>query len=147
MLKNESVKYEWDPDAGRAMCIINDGKRTYVGAAWCDPQDLDMMSEKTGCFIAETRALINYWKTLRNEQRIILKAYKDIYNSISQSNKYNPNSYEAKQLNKYIWLTEQDLNFYRNEIKALNQTLTKFIADKDLSYRKIRDLRSREGQK
>ena len=57
----EKINTLWDEEYRHAYCGIKtpDGN-TVVGEAICHPQDVDMVSEKTGCTIAERRAYIKY---------------------------------------------------------------------------------------
>ena len=45
--------FTWDLETGEALCVIKDKDKIYYGVAKCHPDDFDMKSEKTGCFIAE----------------------------------------------------------------------------------------------
>lgn len=58
----KQLVFNWDSDTGSALCVLKNKNKTYYGTAVCSPKDKDMMSEKTGCEIAFSRARINALK-------------------------------------------------------------------------------------
>lgn len=77
--------FNWDPETGGALCIFQTKEKTYYGTAICAPKDRDMMSERTGCFIAEQRAILNMLRDKRDTLKIELKALKKYYYSMNKS--------------------------------------------------------------
>jgi len=59
--------FSWDPETGSALCLLFNKNDTYIGTAFCSPEDKDMMSEKTGCEIAYHRALIAALRARRDD--------------------------------------------------------------------------------
>ena len=52
-------KHSFDPATGVATCeLLDKNGKKYYGRAVCCNEDADMMSEKTGLIIAESRAVI-----------------------------------------------------------------------------------------
>ena len=101
--------FSWDPEEGTALCIKKKKKKTYYGIANCSPEDRDMMSEKTGCFIAEKRAYIMALQDFRDKLRIELKALKRFYYSINTSKYFDSKSYEVRRLISHIEMTKKDI--------------------------------------
>ena len=96
-MKNEPI-FSWDENTGLASCILSDGKNVYTGIAQCHPEDMDMMSEKTGCEIAFKRAKIEALRAYRDELKIQYKTLKQLYHSMNMSYRFNENSYVNKML-------------------------------------------------
>ena len=135
--------FSWDPEEGAALCVIQDKDKTYYGIANCSPEDKDMMSEKTGCFIAEKRAYIMALAGYRDNLRTELKALKRFYYSINTSKYFNPESYEVRRLLNLIEITEQDIASTKKLLKYEKQQLKDFLKDKADFYKRIR--RNREA--
>ena len=131
--------YSWDPATGVAECTIQDKGLSFTGVAHCHPDDEDFSSERTGCYIAETRAGITRMRHIRDHQlRPQLKALKNFYNNLKGRKYYNP---EHPVINILI----KEINDIANEIEALNQDikleqqyLADYIANKDIIYKKLR---------
>ena len=117
-----------------------------VGEAKCMPQDMDMMSEKTGLQIAETRANIKFLKHLIKESKKELKALKDFHSLLKFNPYYNEENREVKLLIKEIRRREKDIKENENSLKEMKDTLTEYIAKKEEFYQKIRRNRNK-GQK
>ena len=104
------IEYKWDPETHTATCIFTIDGVEYRGYAVCHPDDLDFESEKTGCFIAIMRAQIKICQDyIKNNLKPRLKALNQLYYSMNRSNKFNPNSYENKMLQRQIQLTKSEL--------------------------------------
>ena len=79
-------QFNWDPESGVAICALTDGDNIFMGTAACAAEDIDMMSEKTGCQIALWRAEIKYYIHIRdNEVKPALKALKQFYYTMNRS--------------------------------------------------------------
>lgn len=137
--------FAWNPEEGIATCIITDHNEVYVGTAQCHPDDIDMMSEKTGCHIAMERAVIQGLQSIRkNELKPQLASLKQLYYSMNRSKYFNPKSYEAKTLNRQIKIKEEDIRLITNEIYRRKEELMDFINSKDAFYKTIRANREQE---
>ena len=144
MVKQITPIYEWDPETGVSTCIIINGNKTHVGIAKCRPEDRDMMGEKTGCTIAEMRAEIDYLKSVRDDDiKPTLQAYKNLYYSINQSKRFNPDSYETHMLMKKIAHYTADLELINNMIDNSRNDLATYIDQKAKTWEKIRKNRQR----
>ena len=61
-MKHEYIEFAFDEKLGYARCLMICNGQAFEGGAKCHPDDMDMISERTGCCIAEARA---YIKALR----------------------------------------------------------------------------------
>ena len=55
------------------------------------------------------------------------------------STRYNPNSYEAKRLNKEIKNIEKDINFIQDKIDITKQQLKDYMSAKERLFKRIRE--------
>ena len=135
-------QYIWEPETGYAACILTDNQgKVYFGAAQCSDVDKDMMSEKTGCMIAEKRALIKALKDCRKELKIKQSALNQLYYSVNKSKKYNSRGYMERMLKRQMKMIETDIETYNQQISAQQKNLNTFINDKDEFYKRIRQNR------
>lgn len=125
--------------------IDNDGS-IYIGEAHCHPEDTDMMSEKTGLQIAETRANIKFLKRLIKESKRELKALKDFHSLLKFNPYYNKDVRETHLLIREIRRREKDIKENEKSLKEMENTLAEYIAEKEKFYQKIRRNRNK-GQK
>jgi hypothetical protein len=133
--------FEWDEDAGLAVCILTDGERFFTGTAFCCEEDKDMISQKTGEEIAFRRARIEYLKFYRDTLKYQLKGLEQFLMSIKQSYKFNNKSFESIKLFQHIHRLKFDLDYARELIKIERLELSKFIDNKESFYQKIRKIR------
>ena len=141
-------EFDWNEEQGTATCILTDkNKKIYIGFATCHPDDQDMCSEKTGCEIALSRATIDYYRNLRdNEIKPALAALNQLYYSMNKSKSFNPNSYENKMLQRQIRLKTFDLTTVQEMIVAEQEKLKNFIKKKEEFYQLIRSKRRVEAK-
>lgn len=145
------MKYEpifnWNEDAGVAECTISDGTNSFVGVSHCSPDDLDMKSEKVGCFIALKRSEVKYLKHIKNNEIIPgLKALKQLYYSMNRSNSFNPKAYENTMLYRQIRNKENDLVAINEMIADSTDDLKTYIKETDSLYEKIRRIRKAKSK-
>ena len=82
-------EFNWYEEEGMATCVLTDKHgREFVGTAICHEADREYMSQKVGGFIAEARAIIAYYKYLRDKTAAELQALKHFHSVISQSKRY-----------------------------------------------------------
>lgn len=131
--------FTWNANEGIASCIIKYKDKTFCGVAACHTDDFDMMSEKTGCEIAYHRALIDYFKYVRDcELKPALKALKQLYYTMKHSSHFNPESYENRKLQRHIRMYEFDLETINTMIIEERKNLKDYIDKKDEFYKKTR---------
>ena len=145
-MKNKT-KIEWFGETGVAFCTITDSyNRTYHAEALCHPNDQDMMSEKTGCEIANRRAEIMVLKGyVKNELKPRLRALKQLYYSMNRSKYFNEKSYENKMLQSQIRVIKNELDTTNEIIAELEYDLSRYLNEKDEFYKKIRRHRKIES--
>lgn len=118
---------------------------TFRGIATCHPDDKDMQSERTGEQIAYHRALI---KSLQHKRDNILKprlcGLQQLFYSMVTSKKYNPDSFEAKRLQRHIQQTEKEITKCKIAIINLRTNLRNYIAEKEKLYQKIRSKQNKK---
>ena len=141
-MKNEPI-LSWDAETGVASCILTDGEKYFVGTAVCHEDDADMCSEKTGTEIAIRRANIKALRVYRDELKIKLKALNQLYFSINKSKKFNEKSYENRMLQRQIRLIKNDLESIKETIASEEQSLRKYIVEKDAFYKITRTRRNK----
>lgn len=135
--------HNWDEESKCATCIIQDKNQTFYGLATCHPDDEDMMNKNTGLEIATRRAEIKYYKFQRNTLKIKLSSLNQLYNSIKNSQKFNPKSYESRMLKRQIFILNSELDIIKEIIANLQENLTTYINLKDEFYQGIRKNRGR----
>lgn len=139
------TSYTYNDGIAKYIIIDNDGT-VYIGEAHCHPEDIDMMNEKTGLQIAETRANIKFLKHLIKDSKRELKALKDFHSLLKFNPYYSKESREVKLLIREIKRREKDIKENENSLKEMKNTLIEYIVEKEKFYQKIRRNRSK-GQK
>lgn len=142
-MRRTKTTFYWDKDKGTARCSISIRGRTYNGFAFCNPEDKDMMSEKTGEEIAYHRAIIEMLKDEKKNTLQQLKALKDFYYSINNSPRFNPKSYETKMLYRQIEFKEDDIESIDELIEETKRYINHYIEEKDKFYHIIRNSRKK----
>lgn len=137
--------YDWDEETGVATCFLFDKNNTFIGIALCHSDDEDFKSEKTGLFIAESRARIKMLQHIRNnELKPELAGLKQLYYSINKSKHYNKKSYEAKMLWRQMKNKERDIKILSEIIYKERMYLNNYIQDKDKFYQDINNIRGKK---
>lgn len=135
--------YTWDEKTKIATCTIWDkDNKPHTGTAICHQDDYDMGNERTGCAIAEMKAVINSYKAYKYKLKNELGALKQLYYSMKHSLKFNPKSYENKMLFRQIKLRENDIDVVEKMIIAEKANLRLYIKDKDHFYKQVRKNRN-----
>ena len=132
------MKTSFEYDNGQALCVIEYKDHFFVGQAHCHPDDEDFMSEKTGCFIAESRAHQKYLKFVKNCEILPkLEALNHLKSTLAVWESDTPN-YFSKRLNSEIKNLEEDLMMCKRAIDNEQQYLHGYIKEKDKLYKRIR---------
>ena len=135
------TKYEYK-DGITTTTILYKGKK-FIGEAKCHPDDKDLESSWTGSYISENRAIIKLFSHIRdNELRPHLEALQQLYYSMSRSKYYDPESYEAKMLQRAIYRTRKSLQETKISITRLKEDLRDYIQTKEQWYTLIRKRRA-----
>lgn len=132
------MKTSFEYDNGQTLCIIEYKDHYFVGQAHCHPDDEDFMSEKTGCFIAESRAHQKYLKFVKNCEILPkLEALNHLKSTLAVWENDTPN-YFSRRLNSEIKNLEEDLMMCKRAIANEQQYLHGYIKEKDKLYKRIR---------
>ncbi len=137
--------YTYKNGTAKYAIIDNDGN-TYIGNAYCHPEDIDMMSEKTGLYIAEMRANIKYLRYLIKDSKKELKSLVDFHSLLKFNPYYNENNRETKLLIREIRRRKKDIEENKKALKDMQLSLKEYITQKNEFYQKIRKNRNK-GQK
>ena len=137
-MKTNIIGFEYNPDTGMTCCYLEKDGIVTMGTAVCHIDDMEFASERTGGFIAESRANINMLRELRNRTKFSLKPLKHLYSNMRTSKHFNPHSYEAKMIRSQIKALEREIEAYNADIKMEQQYLSDYIKNKELMYQKYR---------
>jgi hypothetical protein len=100
---------------------------------------MDFASERTGCYIAETRAVIRVLRYQRDHEiKPTLAAFNHLYSNMKTSKYYNPKSYEAKMLRRQIRSLENELAAVNADLAAERTSLSEYLKSKEKLYTKLR---------
>ena len=134
---NKSSTYSYE-NGSATYTMIYKGHE-FTGHAKCHPDDEDMISERVGLTIAETRAAIEVVRFIKEfEIKPQLKVLKHLYANMRTSKYYNPNSYEAKMLRSQIRVIERELTTINNQLADERKFLKDYIDGKDKLYQRLR---------
>ena len=131
-------QYIFNAETCESTCVLYTSFGKFVGKAKCCDEYRDMLSEKTGLFIAESRARIKALAAIRDKIQSELSGLKKYYYAVSQSKHYNESKYMEHMLKRHIMRLEHDLFLLRNDHYSEKETLRQFIRDKGEFYTKIR---------
>lgn len=137
------IMYDWNEELGLSQCVITDSKNNIAfngyGSARCHEDDKDMQSQMTGEYIATCRAQIDALRQKRDyDLKSGLMALKHLKATMIHSKKYNPDSYEAKRLNKEIKNLEKEINYINDTIYDLQNGLKIYLENKEALYQSLR---------
>lgn len=134
------VEYQWSPETGIATCFLFHNNNKYIGTAKCHPDDLDMESERTGLFIAECRAYINYYRAkIDNELKPQFNILQHTYFTLLGATGTNPQSKEMKILRKQLQAARHKLDAVQYQLNAEKSQLKFYIDQKEKLYQRIRN--------
>lgn len=135
-------KHSFDPATGVATCeLLDKNGKKYYGRAICCNEDADMMSEKTGLIIAESRAVIQALRGERARLRDELNGLRSLYYSTNTSKYYNKKNYMERMLNRQIKMREYDIAAITEAIDNERKFLIEFLREKETFYKKVRSNR------
>ena len=133
-------KFIWDESTGEATCWYPHpitGK-IYEGKAHCNIIDNDFKSEKIGCCIAETRAILQIMRDERDKTAASLKTLKHLYETMEQGWHEDKPNHQMILTKREIIRKEVELKEYRENIQKMTQALHTYITDKEKFHEKIR---------
>lgn len=129
-------------------CEVFDPKygRTFIGEAYCHPDDADFQSLITGSTLAELRAERKALTAYKNDLRVKREALQQYFYSINQSKQFNPFSYEVNMLMRQIEMLKAEFEEIREQIKLLKVYEQKYIDEKDRVYKYLREKRNENNK-
>ena len=142
---SKTYTYNHCPVNGVTVATIEDKKNNIVviGKAFCHPKDRDYCSELTGTHIAHQRAEIKYCHVRIVQLKKEKRPFENFYKNLAQSKHFNKHSYEARQLRKKIYQFDDEIEFYKEYAKKLEEDVETYINKKQFLYTKLR----KNGQK
>lgn len=124
--------YFWDPDGNVCTCVITYDGKEFMGIANCHPNDKDVCSTFTGENIAGNRAFIKVIQYIKNtEIDKPLNLLTNLYKNMETSYRFNPKSFEAKQLYREIKEFQKAQQVAKETIASIKAELKQYIDDKD----------------
>ena len=135
----ELIKSEYDKETGLAFAEIKTRLGNFSAFAKPHKEDMDIKSNYLGCFIAEMKATIQYYK---EEQKILkirintLERYQKLIKGLKEYNQY---SRENRKLRRMIFELKQERVNWRKSIETLNKTNNEICEEKRKILKKIKD--------
>ena len=138
------ITEDWNEELGLAQCVITDFSNGVIlsgyGRAACHDDDMPYKRASTGKYIAMTRAQIDILRKKRDyELKPSIMAVEHILSTMTNSKKYNPNSYEAKRINKELQNLKEELHMINTIIKDEQQALLNYLDYKNKTLDKFRN--------
>lgn len=138
-MKHDYIEFAFDEKLGYARCLMIYNGQAFEGGAKCHPDDMDMISERTGCCIAEARAYIKALRFKRDHEiQPKLDVLRHLYNNMQTSKYFNSKSYEAKMLRSQIGAIEKELAAVSQDLAEEKKYLKEYIDKKDKFYQRLR---------
>lgn len=131
-------EYFYDPAMGVAHCILTHKGMEFGGTATCHPEDGDFMSERTGLYIAETRANIRYLKSKKPELRTAITTLQHAVNCMRDSKNFNPKAKEFQIVYRLLYDKKSELDSLNSRIKMEKEYLEDYVRNKDIVHNKMR---------
>ena len=131
-------EYFYDPTKGVAHCFLKYKGMEFSGTAICHPEDGDFMSERTGLYIAETRANIRYLKSKKPELRAAITALQHAVNCMRDSKDFNPKAKEFQIVYRLLYDKKSELDSLNSRIKMEKEYLEDYMKNKDIVHNKMR---------
>ena len=130
------ITEDWNEELGLAQCVITDFSNGVIlsgyGRAICHDDDTRWKRASTGKYIAMTRAQIDILRKKRDyELKPSIMAIEHIISTMTNSKKYNPDSYEAKRVKKELKNLKNDLHMINTIIKDEQASLKTYLDAKD----------------
>lgn len=142
--------YFWDPSGNVCTCVVTYDGREFMGTATCHPNDKDVRSHFTGENIAGNRAFIKVVQYIKsNDIDKPLNLLTNLYKNMETSHRFNPKSFEAKQLYREIKEYQKAQEVAKETIASIKAELKQYIDDKDKAAQlyRIRQKKAENEQK
>jgi hypothetical protein len=135
------ITEDWNEELGLAQCVFTDISNGVIlsgyGRAICHDDDIPWKRASTGKYIAMTRAQIDILRKKRDyELKPSIMAIEHIISTMTNSKRYNPDSYEAKRIKKELKNLKDDLHMINTIIKDEQASLKTYLDTKDKLHKK-----------
>lgn len=151
MKKTKIIESNFNEKTGISYVTIQTPKGTYTGYSRLQDEDKEYMSQNVGCRYAEIKAHIKMINSEIKENKIQLIAFERFYNNLSNSNKLNKNSYEARKIRKEIYNFKKRIQELENLKTSMHNTLMEAINKRqknlDSFYKKLAKQKNKISQK
>lgn len=134
----KGIAFEYNAFIGQTDCLIKYDNHIFKGTSRCHPDDMDMCSERTGGYIAEMRAQIKVLEYQKKKIKPDLEALERFNNVLKTSSAYDTSCYAVKRLLSEIHNLRTKMSMIDIEIGLANKTLSEYIQNKDIMYRKYK---------
>ena len=135
------ISYEYNPYEQISTCTISYKDKIFVGIAKCHPEDEDMVSERVGAVIAESRASIKYFQYLKEKTKHQLEI---LYHLLTYRNKEQKRTKEQKQIYKLYTKLQKEIIFFNERIELEKKLLKEYINEKDKVFKKLREKENKQ---
>ena len=126
MTKFNTTKFYYTENS--VICIVTDptSGQKFIGEAKCHPND--SYNKRIGEQIAEMRAETEIYRFLREAARVEENHFRITITDMKQSKKYNPKSYEAKNIRRAYWEAKTARKEFNTMVQAMKSNIKKYIA-------------------
>ena len=130
MKKIKIVSSGFDKETGISHVTIQTPKGSYTGYSNLQEEDKTHVSQMTGCRYAEIKAYIKMLNAEIKEIKSQFYAFERLYNNISQSNKFNKDSYEARKIRREMYHFKEKIKELENLKFSMHNTLMTAIDER-----------------
>lgn len=138
------IKSEYDKETGLAFVEIKTRLGNFSAFAKPHQEDIDIKSNYLGCFIAEMKATIQYYKEEQKILKIRINTLENYQKLIKGLKEYSQHSRENRKLRRVIYELKEDSKFIDKEIKNLEQVIEDSCKDKRIFLKRIEKIRKED---
>ena len=140
----ELIKSDYNKETGLAFAEIKTRLGNFSAFAKPHKEDMDIKSNYLGCFIAEMKATIQYYKEEQKILKIRINTLENYQKLIKGLKEYNQHSRENRKLRRMIYELKEDSKFLDKEIENLKQVIEDSCKDKRIFLKRIEKIRKED---
>ena len=140
----ELIKSDYNKETGLAFVEIKTRLGNFSAFAKPHKEDMDIKSNYLGCFIAEMKATIQYYKEEQKILKIKINTLENYQKLIKGLKEYNQYSRENRKLRRMIYELKEDSKFLDKEIENLKQVIEDSCKDKRIFLKRIEKIRKED---
>lgn len=133
----------YNANTGESYVVINTPIGTFKGSTQLHEEDKDIKSAFQGCYYAESRALIKYYKELIKIQKVKCNTLKTLITDLQAMKDYQAQSVEARRIRKEYFIQKDILEKYEvilNSIKScLYEKMKNYREKYELQIKRIEE--------